>query len=187
MEYGISHIEYRISNIEYRISNIEYRISNIEYRISYIAYRISNIEYRISHIAYRISNIEYRISYIAYRISHIEYRISNIEYRISNIAYRISLMSGAAFGTGLTCSYMRRRASPVTEISENWLENFPYEHSGPVTGMKIERSRLFHLGNRAEISSISNKKVLGGVVLLIILHVFSPGILDSNFIICNTY
>ena len=58
---------------------------------------------------------------------------------------------------------MRRRASPVTEILVfateilvTELEIFPYEHSSPVTGMKLEGSRLVHLGNRAEISHIMN-------------------------------
>ena len=42
------------------------------------------------------------------------------------------------------CVHMRRRASPVTEISVSTTEIsatgmkiFPYEHSSPVTGMKM--------------------------------------------------
>ena len=60
---------------------------------------------------------------------------------------------------------MKRRASSVTEISVfatreisvTGLEIFPYGHSSPVTGMKLENSRLVqaeisHMnGNRAEI------------------------------------
>ena len=53
---------------------------------------------------------------------------------------------------------MRRRANPVTEISVSGLEFFPYQHSSPVTGMKLERSRLVHLGNRAEISYTANRR-----------------------------
>ena len=51
---------------------------------------------------------------------------------------------------------MKRRAYPDTEISVTGLEIFPYEHSSPVTGMKLERSRLVHLGNRAEISHMNS-------------------------------
>ena len=50
--------------------------------------------------------------------------------------------------------HMRMQASPVTEIlvfateiSVTGLEIFLYEHSSPVTGMKLERSHLIHLGN----------------------------------------
>ena len=69
---------------------------------------------------------------------------------------------------------MRRRASPVTEfsvfateieisvfateISVTGLEIFPYEHSSLVTGIKLERSRLVHLGNRAEISHMNSNR-----------------------------
>ena len=64
------------------------------------------------------------------------------------------------------CVHMRRRASQVTEISVfaieisavTGLEIFPYEHSSPVTGMKLERSRLVHLGNRAEISHMDSDR-----------------------------
>ena len=58
---------------------------------------------------------------------------------------------------------MRRRASPdteillaKTEISVTGLEICPYEHSSPVTGMKLERSGLVHLGNQAEISHMKS-------------------------------
>ena len=57
---------------------------------------------------------------------------------------------------------MRRPPSPVTEIwlakteiSVTGLEIFPYEHSSPVTGMKLERSRLVHLGNGAKIADMN--------------------------------
>ena len=60
---------------------------------------------------------------------------------------------------------MRRRASPVTEISVfateisvTGLEGFPYEHSSPVTGMKLERSRHVHLGNRAKLSHMNSNR-----------------------------
>ena len=60
---------------------------------------------------------------------------------------------------------MRRRTSPVTdmsviatEISLTGLELFPYEHSRSATGMKLERSRLAHLGNRAEISHMNSNR-----------------------------
>ena len=56
------------------------------------------------------------------------------------------------------CVHMRRRASPDTEISVIGLEIFPYEHSSPVTGLKLERSRLVHLGKRAEISHINRNR-----------------------------
>ena len=56
-------------------------------------------------------------------------------------------------------------ASPVTEISVfateisvTGLENLPFEHSSPVTGMKLERSRLVHLGNWAEISYMDSNQ-----------------------------
>ena len=48
--------------------------------------------------------------------------------------------------------------SPVTEISLTGLDIFPYEHSSPVTGMKLERSPLIHLGNRAEISHMDSNR-----------------------------
>ena len=58
---------------------------------------------------------------------------------------------------------MRRRASPVTdisvfanEISVTGLEIFSYEHSSLVTGMKLERSRPVDLGDRAEISHMNS-------------------------------
>ena len=50
------------------------------------------------------------------------------------------------------CVHIRRQASPITEISVTGLEILPYEHSSPVTGIKLERSRLVHLVNEAEIS-----------------------------------
>ena len=60
---------------------------------------------------------------------------------------------------------MRRWASPVTEISVfateilvTGIEIFSYEHSSPVTGMKLERSRLVHLGNWAEISHMNSNQ-----------------------------
>ena len=60
---------------------------------------------------------------------------------------------------------MTRRASPVTEISVfateisvTGLEIFPYEHSSPVTGMKLERSPLVYLGNQAEISHMNGNR-----------------------------
>ena len=67
---------------------------------------------------------------------------------------------------------MSRRASPVTEISVfateisvTGLELFPYEHSSPVTGVKLERSRLVRLGNRAEISHMnSNRAEISGLL-----------------------
>ena len=58
---------------------------------------------------------------------------------------------------------MRRRASPDTEISVvateilvTRLEIFPYKHSSLVTGMKLERLRVVHLGNQAEISHMNS-------------------------------
>ena len=63
------------------------------------------------------------------------------------------------------CVHMRRRASPdtdisvfATEISVTGLEISLYEHSSLVTGMKLERSRLVHLGNRAEISHMNSNR-----------------------------
>ena len=60
---------------------------------------------------------------------------------------------------------MRRRTSPdtgisvfVTDILVTGLEIFRYEHSSPVTEMKLERSRLVHLGNRAEISHMNSNR-----------------------------
>ena len=44
----------------------------------------------------------------------------------------------------------------ATEISVIGLEIFQYEFSSGVTGMKLQWSRLVHLGNRAEISLISH-------------------------------
>ena len=52
---------------------------------------------------------------------------------------------------------MRRQVSPDNEISVTGLI-FPYEHSSPVTGMKLERSRLVHLGNLAEISHMNRNR-----------------------------
>ena len=53
---------------------------------------------------------------------------------------------------------MTRRASLDTEISVTGLEIFSYEHSSPVTGMKLERLHLLHLGNRAEISHMNSNR-----------------------------
>ena len=60
---------------------------------------------------------------------------------------------------------MRMQASPVTrtllfvtKILVTGLTIFPYEHSSPVTGMKLERSRLVHLSNQAEISHMNSNK-----------------------------
>ena len=56
------------------------------------------------------------------------------------------------------------RAGSVSEISPHYtflcknFDVFPYEHSSPVTGMKLERSRLVHLGNRAEISHMNSNR-----------------------------
>ena len=47
------------------------------------------------------------------------------------------------------CSNENGRASPDTEISV---------FASPVTGMKLERSRLVHLGNRAEISHMNSNR-----------------------------
>ena len=52
---------------------------------------------------------------------------------------------------------MRRWASLVTEISITMLEVFRYEHSNPVAGMKVERLRLVHLCNQAEISHMNRR------------------------------
>ena len=60
---------------------------------------------------------------------------------------------------------MRRWASPVTEISVfateisvTGLDIFPYEHTSPVTGIRLERSRLVRLGNRAEIYHMNSNR-----------------------------
>ena len=45
-----------------------------------------------------------------------------------------------------------------TEISVTGLEIFPYGHSSPVTGMKLERSRLVHFSNPADISHINSNR-----------------------------
>ena len=62
----------------------------------------------------------------------------------------VSFMSA----TGLECSYMYGKiSSPVIEISV-----FATEFSSPVAGMKLERSRLDHLGNQAEISHMNGNR-----------------------------
>ena len=60
---------------------------------------------------------------------------------------------------------MRRRASPGYRDLDfcdrdlgNWAGNFPYEHFSPITGMKLERSRLVHLRNRAENSHMNSDR-----------------------------
>ena len=60
---------------------------------------------------------------------------------------------------------MRRQASPVpeilvfaTKILVTGLKIFPYEHSSPVTGIKLERSCLVYLSNRAEISHMNRNQ-----------------------------
>ena len=44
----------------------------------------------------------------------------------------------------------------VTKISITRLEIFPYEHSILVTGIKLQRWNLAHLGNQAELSHMKS-------------------------------
>ena len=77
----------------------------------------------------------------------------------------MSLANWACSVSEISPHHTRRRSSPVneasvfaTEISVTGLKCLRHEHSGPVTEMKRERSRLVHVGERAEISHMNKKQ-----------------------------